>query len=76
MGELLHDEEARRSFIDSAIYHEGHFHEIGYNHHSGKSHLHPIPPPPHLLPLLFPLRRPRGSGVLFFAQSPIKTRAC
>jgi hypothetical protein len=36
MGELLHDEEARHSFINSAIYHEGHFHEIGYNHHSGK----------------------------------------
>jgi hypothetical protein len=35
MGELLHDEEARNAFIESAIYHEGHFHEIGYNHFSG-----------------------------------------
>jgi len=64
MGELLHDEEARRSFIDSAIYHEGHFHEIGYNHHSGKYYPHL-----HLLPLLFPLRASRLSPN---PQSPIK----
>jgi hypothetical protein len=35
MNELLLDEHARNTFIESAIYHEGHFHEIGYNHHSG-----------------------------------------
>jgi len=39
MGALMHDENSRRSFIDSAIYHEGHFHEIGYNHNSGLPNL-------------------------------------
>jgi hypothetical protein len=55
MGELLHDEEARNAFIESAIYHEGHFHEIGYNHFSGMCTTRtpdlPLPPPtrfPHL----------------------------